>query len=808
MERGIILKKTLDELTHEQLAVKYDPHQLEFETTNELEPLYDIIGQERAVRAMEFGLKIKVRGYNIFMAGLSGTGKTTYAETYTRSLAANEPVPDDWCYVYNFDHPASPIAIRLPAGGGREFKKDMEAFVNIIKTEISKAFSSDDYEKEKANIIKDFQNRRNELLEQLNRDAEKQDFKVKTTNAGIYFLPIIDGKTLTEDEYEKLEEQVKTKLREKSQQLQIGTLDVIRKIKNIEKELEEKINDWEHKIALFAVGIHINDLREKYKAYEQILEYLEKVQQDILDNLEDFIEEAPEVDQSQMILLSALSGESYGPEEKYKVNLLVDNSETKGAPVITDFNPTYYNLVGKVEYESDHGSMNTDYTMIKPGLLHQANGGYLILQADDVLNNSHSWEALKRALRTQKITIENVQEHLGLAAVSTLRPEPIPLEIKVILIGSSEIYQLLLSYDEEFGKLFKIKADFDEDMERSEENIHKLARFISSFCKRENALPFHRTGVAKIIDYSSRLVEDKRKLTTRFNDIVEILAESAVWAEMDKSKCIYDKHVNKAIREKEYRSNKYDEKLIRLLEEGTIMVDTTGWVVGQINGLSILDMGDYSFGKPSRITATTYIGKSGIVNIEREVEMSGTSHSKGILILSGYIGQKYAQDMPLALTASVCFEQLYSGVDGDSASSAELYAILSSLSELPINQEIAVTGSVNQKGEIQAIGGVNQKIEGFFELCKLRGLTGDQGVIIPYQNIINLMLKDEVIEAVKEGKFHIYPVKTIDEGIEILTGVKAGKKKKDGTYPKGTVNYKVYEKLKSFAEKVQKISKF
>ena len=798
---GIALKNNVKELTYEQLQVEYDPNLLGFETTEELEPLYDIIGQDRAVRAMEVGLKIKVRGYNIYISGLSGSGKTTFAEAYTKKLAANEPKPDDWCYVYNFDHPSQPIAIHLPAGKGKEFKKDMERFVDIIKSEIPKAFSSDDYEKEKANIIKEFQNRRGQLIEQLNKDAEKQGFKVKTTNAGIYFLPIIEGKTLTEEEYEELDEQFKTEIREKSQQLQIGTLDIIRKIKNIEKEAEEKISEWEHKIALFAVGMHINDLRDKYKDYKQILEYLEKLQEDILENLEDFMEDGSEHEQSQNLLWYALSSEEYGPEEKYQVNLLVDNSESVGAPVITDFNPTYYNLVGKVEYENEYGAMNTDYTMIKPGLLHQANGGYLILQVDDVLRNPHSWEALKRALRTRKITIENLQEQLGLVAISTLRPEPIPLNLKVILIGSADIYQFLLEYDEDFEKLFKIKVDFDEEMDKNEENIYKLARFISSFCKREKTLPFHSTGVAKVIDYSSRLVEDRRKLTTRFNDIVEVLVESAMWADVEKSDCVYAEHVNKAIKEKEYRSNRYDEKLLKLIEEGTIMVDTEGFVVGQINGLSILDMGDYCFGKPSRITASTYIGKSGIVNIEREVEMSGTTHSKGILILSGYIGQKYAQEMPLSLTASVCFEQLYSGIDGDSASSAELYAILSSLSEVPINQGIAVTGSVNQKGEIQPIGGVNQKVEGFFELCRVRGFTGTQGVIIPHQNVVNLVLKKEVLEAVKNGKFHIYPIKTIDEGIEILTGVKAGKRKKDGTYPKGTVNYKVYEKLKSFAEK-------
>ncbi|MGE4282143.1 MAG: Lon protease family protein [Clostridia bacterium] len=794
-------------MSYEQLNNDISIEQLPFHTTEELDPLYDIIGQERAVNAIEFGLKIKIRGYNIYLSGLTGTGKTSYAETYVKKLAAKENIPDDWCYLYNFDKPAYPIAVNLPAGMGKDFKRDMEQFVSIIKSEIPKAFSSSEYEKEKTMIIKEFQSRRDLLLEQLDGGAIEKGFKVSVTNAGVYFLPIIEGKTLTEEEYAGLEEKEKMIIRERSQKLQLELLDIIRAVKNTEKEAEEKVSEWEHKIALFAVGMHINDLQEKYKNYETVQEYLKKIQDDILDNLGDFIDEEPSEEQSQIVLVPSAAPEEKGLDEKYQVNLIIDNSNIKGAPVIVDFNPSYYNLIGRVEYESEHGSIITNHTMIKPGLLHQANGGYLILQADDLLKNVHSWEALKRALRTKKITIENMQEHLGLAVVSTLRPEAIPLNIKVLMVGNSELYHLLLQHDKDFKKLFKIKADFDEEMEKNTENILKYAQFINSFCKREGVLPFDKTSVVKIIGYSSRLVEDHTKLSTRFNDIVEILAESSAWATIEGSSIVTSRHVDKAVMEKERRSNKYDEKLLKLMDEGTIMVDVTGSVVGQINGLSVLDMGDYSFGKPSRITAATYIGKSGIVNIEREIEMSGTSHSKGVMILSGYIGQKYAQEMPLALTASICFEQLYSGVDGDSASSTELYALLSSLSELPIKQGIAVTGSVNQKGEIQPIGGVNQKIEGFFELCKCKKLTGEQGVMIPFQNIKNLLLKEEVLLAVKNGLFHIYPIKTIDEGIKILTGFEAGVKNQDGKYPKDSVNHRVYEKLKSFAECTAKFNK-
>lgn len=791
----------IKELSYQMLRNECDPNIFTFNSTAELEPSHGIIGQERAVKAMNFGLKIRTRGYNIYMSGLTGTGKTNYAERYIKKIAESGKVPSDWCYVYNFDKPTQPMAVSLPAGLGKVFQKDMDDFIKILEVEIPKAFDSEDYERERSIIVKEFQDRRNECLEILSKDAEKQGFKVKTTGSSIYFVPVIEGKAISEQEYSDLDESLKNEINKKSDIVQMETMDIIRKIKGIEKDAEEKISEWENKIALFAVGMHINDLKEKYKDYGKVTTYLDKVQEDILSNLDDFREEEISEDQQQVIIPWGKKNEQY-PSDKYKVNLLVDNSSLQGAPVVIDYNPTYYNLVGKLEYENEFGTMTTDFTMIKGGLFHQANGGYLILQARDVLNNTQSWEALKRMLRTRQISIENLKEQLGLVAVSTLKPEPIPVDVKVILVGSEYVYQLLYQYDEDFRKLFKIKADFDDEMDRNEENIIKLARFISSFCNREKTVHFGKTGVAKVVEYNSRLVEDQNKLTTRFTDIVEILCESCAWAEIEGSSLVEAQHVKKAFEEKNFRSNKYDHKLLEMLQDGTIMVDTDGEVIGQINGLTILDMGDYTFGKPSKITATTYMGKSGIVNIEREVEMSGTSHTKGVLILSGYIGQKYAQEIPLSLSASLCFEQMYSGVDGDSASSTELYAILSSLAEAPIKQGIAVTGSVNQRGEIQPIGGATNKIEGFFELCKIRGLNGRQGVIIPHQNVKNLVLNDEVIEAVKAGSFHIYPVKTIDEGIEILTGVKAGEKKADGTYPRGTINYRVYEKLKRFASTV------
>jgi len=786
-------------LSYKKLRKECDPKTFNFNDTSELKALEDIIGQERAAKAMRFGLKIKTRGYNIFMCGPTGTGKTSYAQIYVKKFANRAKTPDDWCYVYNFDNPNQPTALNLPAGLGKIFHDDMENFIKVLQMEISKAFDSEDYEREKTSIAKEYQSRRNDLLEKLNEDAEKQGFKVKTTNTGIYFLPIVEGKTISEEEYGDLDEKLKHEITEKSNIVQIETLDIIRKIKAIEKEAEEKVSEWENKIALFAVGMHINDLKEKYQDYKKVLEFLENVQEDILKNLDEFREEEYN-DEQQMMLLPLLRGSDGSPTDKYRVNLLVDNSKLKGAPVVVDFNPTFFNLLGKLEYENEFGTMTTDYTMIKSGLFHQANGGYLILQAKDVLSNIQAWEVLKRVLRTKQILIENMKEQMGLVAVSTLKPEPIPVDIKVILVGSEYLYQALYEFDEDFKKLFKLKVDFDAEMDRNKENTKKLAKFINSFCEREGTIHFDKTGVAKVVEYSSRLVEDQTKLSTRFNDIVEILCESAAWAEIEGGSLVDSQHVKKAISEKIHRSNKYDKKILESIQDGTIILDTDREVVGQINGLTILDVGDYSFGKPSRITANTFMGESGIVNIEREVEMSGTSHSKGVFILSGYIGQKYAQEIPLTLTASLCFEQLYGGVDGDSASSAELYAVLSSLADVPIKQYIAVTGSVNQKGEIQPIGGATEKIEGYFELCKLRGLDGRHGVIIPYQNIKNLVLNDEVVEAVKEKKFSIYAVKKIDEGIEILTGMKAGEKKENGDYPKGTINYLVYEKLKKYAQ--------
>ena len=788
-------------LEAEQLVKKCDPLLFEFETTEEIKPLEDIIGQERAVKAMNFGLNIKRHGYNIFMTGITGTGKTSYARSIAREVAGREPVPDDWCYLYNFKNPGEPMALNLPAGKGSVFARDIDNLLEELKEEIPKVFKSEEYERQKGAIFKEFQEIRSALMEKLNRVAQENGFVLKRTGTGFLSIPLKEGKEMSEEEYNQLERPQREELEKKSTEVQLKAMEIVRLIQNEEKNIKDRFKELEYQTGLQAVGHLIDELKEKYKDFPKVLSYLEALKADVLENLGDFKDEEEEDKQFPFLWLKR------GPDtaaKKYAVNLFIDNRDTGGAPVVVEPNPTYYNLVGRVEHENRMGMITTDFTMIRSGALHRANGGYLILQANDVLLNLQSWEALKRVLKTREIRIETIGEQYALLAMTTLKPEPIPLDVKVILIGNPLLYQLLYRYDEDFRKLFKVKADFDTAMERSVENIAKMANFISNHCRREGLKHFDRSGVARVMEYSSRLADHQEKLTTCFNDIVEILYEADAWARMEGAKYVSKGHVEKAVKEKIFRSDKYEKKLLELVEEGQILLDLSGEKVGQINGLAVLNLGDYIFGRPSRITASTFLGRRGIVNIERESKMSGRIHDKGVMIISGYLGQKYAQKTPLTLSASICFEQSYEGVDGDSASSTELYALLSSLSGVPIKQNIAVSGSVNQKGEIQPVGGITQKIEGFFAACKLKGLTGDQGVIIPHQNIVNLMLDDEVVEAVRDGKFHIYAVRTVDEGISILTGIPAGERDEDGKYPEGTINYLVEKKLREFHETLGK----
>lgn len=784
-----------NELNYKQLKNVCNPEIFNFETTAEINDDDLVYGQERGIKALEFGLNINSKGYNLYLEGPTGVGKTMYTNKYVSEIAAKKKTPDDWCYIYNFKEPNEPVAVSLPAGMGKEFKETMDSFITDIRKYIKKTFSNEDFEKEKKLIRQGFEDKKEKLLENLNKQCLKFNFQVKSAQNGIYMMPVLNGQVIEEDEFEKLDDETKRDFEEKSNVVQEYVVAAISHIKLIDKEADKKIEDWQSNIALLTINAYINPIRATYKKYKKVVSFIDSVKKDILKNLTYFMreEEVQPTPQNP-------KPESVKPWLNYRVNLFVDNSNVEGAPIIMDTNYMYHNLFGKLEYENQYGMLKTDFTMLKPGLLHKANGGYIILQAQDLLSNQICYDTLKKALLVKELSIENNVEQRSYMVMISLKPQPIPLDVKVILIGDSNIYHTLLSLDPDFRKLFKIKAEFEEDAPRTEENVHKLAKFVHNYGEREGFLPLDKEAMAKVVEFASRLTEDKDKLSTHFSEIGEIISESSTWAKLSRKKVITKEFIEKTLQERVDRIKKYEHRYAEMIADNTLLINTDGYETGVINGLTVMTIGDYTFGKPSRITANTYMGKTGVINVEREIELSGPSHSKGVLILSGYLGEKFAQDFPLSLTASLCFEQMYNGVDGDSASSTEAYAILSSLSGIPINQAIAVTGSVNQKGVIQPIGGVNEKIEGFFDTCKMKGLTYEQGVMIPVQNVKNLHLSDEVIDAVKEGKFHIYAVSTIDEGIEILTGVPAGKKNANGKFPAGTINYLAYEKLKKYHE--------
>lgn len=799
-------RKRSFELGAEQLSATCSPSTFNFRSTEEVPPLEQgIIGQNRAVRAMEFGLKIKHPGYNLFVAGPVGTGKTTYVQTRVRQVAAKEPTPPDLCYVYNFANPDQPAFLSLPPGRGSKLRREMEELIEDLKSEIKRVFDSEEWEKRRSELVDRFEKAITERWEELDRSARLLGFAIQRTPTGIFTIPLnMRGQPITPEEFAHLPEEVRESIASRNRELQNQVAETIRKVRNLEKEARAGLKQLERETGLYAVGHLLAQLKEQYCDLPEVCDYLDKVQADVVEHLDQFRADGEE--EGAFPGLPLKTGQKDGWRLRYKVNLLVDNSETKGAPVVFETNPTFYNLFGKIEYRGDFGTLVTDFTMIKPGAIHLANGGYLVLQANDLFTNPLVWPALKRTLKTGKARIENIGEQMGLIATTSLKPEPIPVKIKVIIIGNPIIFQLLYNYDEDFRKFFKVKVDFDVEMPRTDEHIQLYASFASGFCRREGLKHLDPSAMARVVDYSSRLANDQEKLSTRFHDVTELIFEASTWAEEEGAPLTSARHVDRAMEERIYRSNKIEEKILELISQNTLMVDTDGKAVGQVNGLAVLDLGDYSFGKPNKITARVFLGEKGVINIERETEMSGPIHSKGVFILSAYLAGKYAQDKPLALSASLCFEQLYEEVEGDSASSTELYALLSELSGLPIDQGLAVTGSVNQKGEIQPIGGVNEKIEGFYHVCKIKGLTGRQGVIIPYQNTRNLMLKEEVREAVRKGLFHIYAVRTIEEGIELLTGVAAGERQEDGSFPEGTVNYLVDKRLREMADVMRQFS--
>ena len=785
------------ELSYRSLKSTCNPNLFKFDTTESLEPIQGGIGQDRGIKALEFGLNVDINGYNLYVEGPSGVGKTMYTKHFLDSISKKKKVPQDWCYVYNFDNPNEPVAIPLSAGQGKEFKEAMDKFVKDITRDIRDTFNNEDFEKEKALIKQEYDLKRSALMEKLNQTSAQYGFQVKSANNGIYMMPVLNGKTIEEEEFEKLDDATKKEFEDKSSIVQQHVMEAISQIKSIQSEADQKINEWQSNVALLTVNAHINFIKSNFKRNKKITKFLDDIKKDILKNVNAFLAKD---DSKANTPQNMQRPEIQKPWLNYRVNLFIDNSNLDGAPVIMDSTYSYPNLFGRLEYENCYGSLRTDYTMLKPGLLHNANGGYLVMQARDIVSNQLCYETLKKVLRIKELGIENsVEQHTSMVMVS-LKPEPIPLNLKVILIGDELLYQTLISVDTDFKKLFKIKVEFEDDAPLTLDNMNKLARVIHGFCATEELPPLDKTAMARVIEYASKLADDQAKLSTRFGEITQVIGEAGTLARLNKEKLITGKTIELALAQRDEREQKYNEKYFEMINSNTLMIDTSGFKVGQINGLTVMNLGNYSFGLPVKITANTYVGKNGIINIEREVDMSGSSHSKGILILSGYLGEMFAQDMPLSLTASLCFEQLYNGVDGDSASSTELYAILSSLSGIPINQSIAVTGSVNQKGEIQPIGGVNEKIQGFFEICKMRGLDGSHGVMIPKSNEKNLNLSDEVISAVKDKKFHIYAISTIEQGIELLTGVPAGKKDLSGRFPAGSINCLAYAKLRKYAK--------
>ena len=749
----------------ERLRARMEAEKFSFETTDEIEPLHGTIGQQRGVRAIRFALAHGTPGFNCYVSGPLGTGRMTTTMSLVRRRASEEKKPLDWAYVYNFEKPSEPLSIGLKNGTARNFASSMDSFIKACREQIPKVFESEEYAEERVKVTASFEQRKEAEFKKLSEEAQKRGFVIKRGPTGLFPIPVREGKPLEQEKFQALPDGEKEKIQKKGKELTKVMETILGEVRRIETQQIEALTEYDRKVAYYTLGLLLDPLIEKHKDEARINRYFNWVKRDVVRHIDLF---KKTVDAEAQSRLRALL-------ERYRVNVFVDNSNLSGSPVIFEDNPSYYNLFGAIEYRNVSGNMVTDFSKIKPGAVHRANGGYLILPARELLSEPFAWDALKRTLRSNEAKVENISEKVRGAIIETLRPTPIPVDFKVILIGSARIYGLLHELDEDFRRLFKIRADFDVDMPRTPQNELAYARFISARCKYDGLRPLTKQAVARIIEHGSRLAEDQQRLSTRFSQIAELASEASFWAMDANSPVVRAEHVAKALEEKVYRSRMIEEKIQDLMLRGTLLIDVEGEKVGQINGLTVLSLGDYSFGKPVKITARTWLGRKGVLQIERETRMSGPIHNKGVLIITGFLGAKFAAKHPLPLSASLTFEQLYDEVEGDSASSAELYALLSSLAQVPLTQSVAVTGSVNQFGIVQPIGGANEKIEGFFHLCKAKGLSGEQGVMIPASNLPNLMLRDDVRDAVSEGKFHIYAVSTVEEGIEILSCLPASK---------------------------------
>lgn len=800
------MTKQFREVPFNELRGFVDPESLPFENTASLDPPEEpILGQLRATDAIKFGMGMKRGGYHIFIAGPAKAGLTYAARTYIEEQARVEARPPDWCYVHNFKEPDKPRSLKISAGRGKEFKKDMQELIETIQKRIPEVFESDDYSTKEAEVHKTFESFKRQVIEKLSDQSKEEGFILQVSQVGMMIIPATqDGLPMSQEKLAELSDEERENLKEKSNRLQEKMKEAVRKIREAEAAFTEEHHKLESQVALYLISQIVELYQDKYQEEPDVVDYLKGLQEDILENISDF-KKKEESQQPQMPQFQIPQKEVVF--RKYAVNVLIDHSETEGAPVVIESNPTYPNLFGTIERQAWFGALFTDFTMIKPGVLHRANGGYLIMKALDLLKLWLSWEALKRALRDEQIRIEDLGELYGLFSTRTIRPEPIPLNIKIVLTGDPYLFELLHLYDDRFGKLFKVKAHMKDRIERKDEMMLQYARMAGDLCRGKGLRHLDRSGVARLMEYSMEKTEDRDKLTLELGDISDLIHEADYFAALDQAQFIQRSHVEKAIEKRIFRSNLYEEQIRELAEKNILWIETEGSKVGQINGLSILMTGDYEFGKPNRITATVSVGREGVVALERESKLSGNIHTKGVMILTSFIKERFAHNKPLSLSATFCFEQSYGMVEGDSASSTELYSLLSALSGVPIFQGIAVTGSVSQKGEIQPVGGVTRKVEAFFDLCRHKGLDGRQGVIIPEKNVRNLMLKRDVVEAVKQGLFHVWPIERVEEGITILTGMEAGERHPDGTYPAGTLFRKVDERLVELAEIVKKFSK-
>jgi len=790
-------------LTPQQLYPEFDMDQLSFETTAELEGLAGIVGQDRATRALSFGIGLRNSGYNIFVLGPPGTGKATAVRQFIEADAAKAAAVGDWIYLFNFEQPNCPNAIALPNGLGRSLRDDLETLIKELQRIIPAAFESEDYIKERDKLVSALKEDQEAMFQELTKTVEEYSFSIIRLPGGFVLAPVVGGKPISDAQFEKLSDEQKGKVRQLREKLQHRVDKTLQAMRKREREAKEAIEELDERVARFTIEHPLEEMRAKYQEQDEVLEHLATMTDDLIDHIEAFKSD----DDGEEAGGLGAAMRAVGTDrilQRYGINLFVDNAGCDGAPVIEESNPNFANLVGRIEHQAVMGALLTDFTMIRPGALHRANGGYLVLDAMAVLERPQAYDALKRALKDGEIRVEEYAQSLGLISTAVLEPEPIPLDVKVVLTGPSWLYYLLRAYDEDFDELFKVQADFDDRMPCTPENVSHYGRFIATLCEREGLLHFTKAAVARVMAHSCRLISDQQHLSTRFRDIADLLTECSYWAQEAEQKVVTEVDVQHAIDEKRYRGGRYRERLLEATRREEVLVSVAGERIGQVNGLSVFELGQASFGRPSRITAQVTMGTGGIIDIEREVKLGGPIHSKGVLILGAFLGGRYAREKPLSVRATLVFEQSYGGVEGDSASLAEVCALISSLGEIPIRQDLGITGSINQHGDVQAIGGINEKVEGFFDTCKLLGeLSGSQGVILPAANVQHLVLNQDVINAVQAGQFHLYPVQTVDQALALLTQLAVGEMDEDGNYPDDSVSGRVIQVIDDMSERWQ-----